>query len=150
MELIKNDCVYLQVSMITRARHITNSFLEHKLHCIKSAMNLILEECSRQRAIYFLSLEAFHYANMNFRLFSFYVVKYAWYFWIDYTPVVVAEFRVVVVHSEAALAVVENIVYMAEKNKRRGENRSEVVVLDRLISRIFPDSNRVLVNRCVC
>ena len=36
-----------------------------------------------------------------------------------------------------------------EKDKRRRKNRPEVVVLDGLVSRVFPDSDRVLVDRRV-
>ena len=60
-----------------------------------------------------MSLEAFHSVNMNFRLFCFYVVKQAGYFGVDKAPVVVPKFRVVIVHTEAALAVVEDIVHVA-------------------------------------
>ena len=36
-----------------------------------------------------------------------------------------------------------------EKDKRRRKNRPEVIVLDGLVSRVFPDADRVLVDRRV-
>ena len=102
--------LYLQLSIVSRARHISNSFLEHMLHCVKSSMNFFFEESFCQGTIYFLSFKAFHYANMIFCLFSLDVVKNGGYFWVDSAPIVVPEFRIVVFHLEAALAVVEYVV----------------------------------------
>ena len=106
--------------MISRIRHGSYCLLERMFHRIKSFMHFSFEKCFCQRTIDFLSPEAFHFSDVNICLFSLYLVENSGYFWVYPAPIVKTEFRVVVVHFEAVLAVPENAVDLAEENKRRG------------------------------